>query len=423
MKIGIISINSHTKVLNFASPLHTMAFQQFLNEYGYKDNIIIDYKPCYYKEFDARHPYNHYKLHPHKNEKKQKNILKKWKELYVEREHRFDKFQAFIDKWYKQTDICYTPKKLDEVDPCCDIYMCVTDVIWKYNPNNGFDKGFFLAGKYMQGKGKIAYSASRGAKGYTEEQSAYFRELVSSFDYISVREKSLCDYINTEISQHASLVLDPVFLQERKFYDDLAVEPKERGYVLIYIVMEKTKELVVEAVEFAESRGLKVIELSEDMENRFIPKGTTHDVIYDIGIEEWLGYMKNADYIFTNSFHCCAFSIIFNKQFYAGPRAGDKVDWVLELFELTGRRVLTGRNNFSSEIDYKKVENLRIKYKQISKNYILNAIDNVELSIKNPIKGKVVNFLKKPKGIRLPLGRKSKIKNEIILKIKERLVK
>ena len=35
MKIGIISINAHTKVLNFASPLHSYAFQQFLKMHGY----------------------------------------------------------------------------------------------------------------------------------------------------------------------------------------------------------------------------------------------------------------------------------------------------------------------------------------------------------------------------------------------------
>ena len=46
MKIGIISINAHTKVLNFASPLHSYAFQQFLKMHGY-DSVIIDYKPNY----------------------------------------------------------------------------------------------------------------------------------------------------------------------------------------------------------------------------------------------------------------------------------------------------------------------------------------------------------------------------------------
>jgi len=48
MNIGIISINAHTKVLNFASPLHSYAFQKFLEMHGYEDTVIIDYKPVYY---------------------------------------------------------------------------------------------------------------------------------------------------------------------------------------------------------------------------------------------------------------------------------------------------------------------------------------------------------------------------------------
>ena len=52
MKLGIISINAHTKVLNPASPLHSYVFQQFLKKNGY-DSTIIDYKPVYYGSSDV----------------------------------------------------------------------------------------------------------------------------------------------------------------------------------------------------------------------------------------------------------------------------------------------------------------------------------------------------------------------------------
>lgn len=44
MNIGIISINMYTKGLNFACPLHTFAFQQFLLRNGIHATVI-DYKP------------------------------------------------------------------------------------------------------------------------------------------------------------------------------------------------------------------------------------------------------------------------------------------------------------------------------------------------------------------------------------------
>ena len=55
MKIGIISINMYSKGLNFACPLHTYAFQQFLLEKGF-DATVINYKPIYFDNFDLRNP-------------------------------------------------------------------------------------------------------------------------------------------------------------------------------------------------------------------------------------------------------------------------------------------------------------------------------------------------------------------------------
>jgi len=195
MKIAIISINAHTKVLNPASPLHSVAFQQFLKQNGI-ESTILDYKPVYYGKFDVRHPLFYYIDRPDPNPKTQAYLLRKWKQLFYAREKRFDRFDEFIEKYYEKTEVCYSAKKLDETDPGFDCYICATDVIWKSNRNKGFDRGFFLACKQMEGKKKIAYAASRGGRGYTCRQSKEFFDYISDIDYISVREKSLpapCD--------------------------------------------------------------------------------------------------------------------------------------------------------------------------------------------------------------------------------------
>ncbi|MBO5372843.1 MAG: polysaccharide pyruvyl transferase family protein [Lachnospiraceae bacterium] len=380
MKIGIISINAHTKVLNFASPLHSYAFQAFLEDNGI-ESTIIDYKPVYYGKFDVRHPLFYYVDHPDNDPVVQARLLKKWKNLFYEREYRFDRFEEFIQKYYKKTDVCYDAKMMETVDAGFDCYICVTDVIWKYNPKNGFDRGYLLACKQMEGKKKIAYAASRGAKGYTADQNKEFFDYISDIDYISVREKSLKEHIEKDSDLPVTHVLDPVFLQEKEFYYDLAIQPEKKGYVLLYIVMEKAKSLVKAAVQFAELHNLEVIELSENKEDENIPKGTHHKVIYDLGVEEWLGYMQNAEYIFTNSFHACCFSIIFGKQFFAGDRSGDKIDSVLEMFKLSSRRI-SGSSpdmaNSMADINYEAIDKLRYEYMQSSKDFILNAIHDME---------------------------------------------
>lgn len=376
MKIGILSINAHTKVLNFASPLHTYAFWKFLDNHGI-ESTIIDYKPVYYGKFDVKHPLFYYIDHPEKDLKEWKLLLKKWKNLFYERELRYERFEEFIKTYYKKTERCYTAQILETEDPGFDCYICASDVIWKNHVNIGFDKGFFLACKQMEGKKKIAYAASRGPRAYTDEQAKEFFDYISDMDYLSVREKSLKDYIRENSDLPVSLALDPVFFHEKEFYYEMARPPKQKGYVLIYIVMEQSRALVRTAVGFAKIRNLEVIELSEDLKDANIPKGTHHEVIYGIGIEEWLGYMQHAAYIFTNSFHACCFSIIFGKQFFAGARSGDKINSILELFELSSRRVLKNSPDVAAglpDIDFGEVDKLRHRYVKESADFILNAI-------------------------------------------------
>ncbi len=380
MKIAIISINAHTKVLNPASPLHTVCFQQFLKQNGI-ESTIVDYKPVYYGKFDPRHPLFYQIDYPDSDATIQKNILKKWRTLFYEREKRFDRFEEFIEKYYERTDKCYTAKILEKEDPGFDCYICVTDVIWKYNPNNGFDRGFFLACKQMDGKKKIAYAASKGANPYTTEQAKEFFDYVSDIDYISVREKSLQNYIQENSKLEVTHVLDPVFLQEKEFYDEMAILPKEKKYILIYLAMEKADNLVRTAVAYAKKHGYDVIELSEYPDHVDLADGVNYKLVYDIGVEEWLGYMMNAEYIFTNSFHACCFSIIFHKQFFVGARAGDKIDSVLELFGLEGRRVKGYAPELAeslADIDFTETEVLRKQYVKSSSDFILGAIRDLE---------------------------------------------
>lgn len=382
MKIGIISINAHTKVLNPASPLHTYAFWSFLKDNGI-DSTIIDYKPVYYGKFDVRHPLFYYAEHPMKDYATEKKKLKKWKNLFYDREKRYDRFEEFIQKYYVKTEKCYTAASVEKEDPGFDCYMCVTDVIWKYNPNNGFDRGFLLAANTFKGKKKIAYAASRGANGYTQEQGMTFFDYISDIDYISVREKSLKEYIEHNSDIPVSHVIDPVFLREKEFYYNLAITPPKKEYVLVYLAMERAIDLVKNAVAFAKERGLEVIELSEEPEDANIPEGTHHEVIYDIGVEEWLGYMQNAAYIFTNSFHACCFSIIFGKQFYVGKRAGDKIDSLLEMFNLSWRRIPEYDIDFVDsieDIDWQTVNVLKREYIESSSKFILDAIYALEQS-------------------------------------------
>ena len=96
----------------------------------------------------------------------------------------------------------------------------------------------------------------------------------------------------------------------------------------------------------------------------------------------------NAEYVFTNSFHGCCLSIIMNKQFFVGARDGQgkKIPNLLNIFDLSWRKLDTDNSPGTlPKIDYGRVEELRIYYSELSSQYILNAIHNLEYCDHHPL--------------------------------------
>lgn len=396
MKIAIISINMYSKGLNFACPLHNYAFQQFLLKNGI-ENEILNYTPIYFNNFDMRHPSiyyarisDNYKDSGRADENPTEynrltSLQEKWSELYEERERRYDKFQHFIDTNYRKTKQVYDSDLLEFLDPGFDCYICCTDVIWKKEPNFGFDRGFFLASTTMENKWKISYAASRGMFfSENSEDENWFLQSVNDIDAVSVREESLKNYLSEHLEKEITQVLDPVLLHEKEFYDSILVKPKEEHYLFLYYVMEKANDTVLQAVSYARAHHLKIVEITDlPLKRGKLSEYNDIDVTYryDMGIEEWLGYIRYADCVFTNSFHACCFSILFEKQLFVGKRDGDKVTNILNIFGLTDRRFTIDSDLITNplpDIDYSKVTPILRQKRQESADFILSNIHRME---------------------------------------------
>ena len=104
--------------------------------------------------------------------------------------------------------------------------------------------------------------------------------------------------------------------------------------------------------------------------------------LYSTGPREFVGLIKNAEYVCTNSFHATAFSIIYKKNFWAftdiehSISAGSRIDNITEMFGLK-HRVLNYKNmntvDFTEQIKFteemiKKRENIANEAKLFLKN-------------------------------------------------------
>lgn len=431
MKIGLISINMYSKRLNFACPLHNWAFQKFLEQNGIQ-STIIDYTPNYYDNFDLRHPVNYYNKKVEHWEKKYESALKTGKQAdislaakklkehsqlrdsfsryYHERASRYDKFQNFIDSNYIKTSEKYDSALLEIKDPGFDCYICVTDAIWKKEPYYGYEPGFFLASKCMDNKQKIAYAASTYFTESEEDQKlteAWIRDI----DYVFVREDFMKKSIQAKIREDVNQVVDPVLLHTADFYEDIIIKPKEENYLLLYYVMDQNPAIAEQAIKYARANNLKIIEISDQADENDFLKTHDPDAIfkYNIGIEEWLGYLKYATCVFTNSFHACCFCILFETIFFAGRRKYDKVGAVLDMVGLSQQ--ISNTQELSSyelpKINWESVRNKLSAKRKESQLLILGAIYAASHN-----SAKRTNYLEQRKNQEFPLfyniGKKAK---------------
>lgn len=347
--VGILSYNLYTSN-NYGAVLHTYAFQQYLDKVGI-NNVIVDYRP------------------PQRPFIKAKKIIKTkgWSFWF-----RSLKFKSFFKKYYRITDRTYNYDSLIHIDNISR-FVCETDVTWSFSKKYGFDKGFFCDFNNMKYKDNVAYSVDFGSKLFTPEAEEEIKYLAKNFKYISIRNVFKKDYLQNILNRNdIRIVADSVFLLDREDYMKIAKFPKmKKKYVLVYNCVENNEELLKTAKEFAQKNNLEVMELSLFKDNKTIEKK-----ILTASVEEFLGYVDRAEYIFTNSYHGICFSVLFNKQFYAFARTGnsEKIQSVLESFGLGERLYDEETGLIDKKIDYDIVKPQIAKVVAEAKDFINTAI-------------------------------------------------
>lgn len=162
---------------------------------------------------------------------------------------------------------------------------------------------------------KMAYAASIGLDRFPKNDEQKYLTLVNSFDKITVREASAADYLQRKLKKPIDVVCDPVFLLDEERWSEIADRPpQDKRYVLIYSVGGAERDCVEFARTLAAQRNLDTVAIHRSPHS---VKGARN--IRDAGPEEFLGWIRHADVVVTESFHGCCFSILFHKEFYCVP--------------------------------------------------------------------------------------------------------
>ncbi len=355
MKAGILTFHS---VTNIGAVLQAYALNETITQMGF-DAKVINYRPAYI--FGKRTPVGRRPYYIWNNFKRQTNY-----------KHFYSHFLPITDRVY------YEPKDLQSNPPNMDVYICGSDQVWNLKIlKERFDPGYFLD-FVSNNKKRIAYAPSFGD---TTEIPISLREKVidalNNFDALSVREESgrflLKDLLNKEVP----VVLDPCFLI--RDYSQAAVMPQKAPdqYIAVYYLDQSKgfRELVRRC---REKLNLPVVNISP----AHLREADINHI--DLGPHQWLGWMKNASFVCTNSFHGTVFSLIFRKNFLAfshqlRPKLNTRIVDLLSKIGLSSRFLLTEEGMdteriFYQDIDYCKSGKLLDDLIETSSGYLRSAL-------------------------------------------------
>lgn len=213
-------------------------------------------------------------------------------------------------------------------------YIVGSDQIWNPEITFGLREAYFGAFKSKNKKKVIAYGASFGGEALSAEYDGEFSRLIKHVDAVSVREGEGIPYVKRFYEGSVTSVLDPVFFLERESWEKIEKTPDQKGYILV-ILTERNSELIDYVRELSGKTGLAVIEVSAGT----WALGEGFPVDSSAGPSEFLGYIHEADYVVSNSFHAIAFSIIYQKRFlaFAHSSRGVRIRNILRIHGLEDR--------------------------------------------------------------------------------------
>lgn len=298
--------------------------------------------------------------------------------------------QKFIRSHCDVAERCETMLDERNMNFIANTFLLGSDVVWNYEIC-GRQAGHFFFLDFVDGnRKKIAFASSLGAgldaapDDYKRAVAAYLRD----FDYLSVREMNALDILQDQFKVSAEHVLDPVFLVNKKTYDEIADAGKletEPPYIMSYVLGPDMNKMEIQ--NHIES-VMSIPTVSYKNPNEKLVKYTElgHVVANNIDVEDWMRCIRDCELFFGDSFHGLCFSLIFHRPFiiYVHPDIAGlaRFESVLAECGLSDRLVFSNdpeRQNkidqlLATQIDWNDVDDRLAPHKERSEQWLKNAL-------------------------------------------------
>lgn len=295
-------------------------------------------------------------------------------------------FESFAHEYFKVSPYYDTREKLSEVTCNYSAFLVGSDQLWR---TDSVEHGYYTLEFVPDNILKVAYSTSFGITKVPWFQLEKNRRFMKRFDYIAVREKSGSKLIKDLTGRDVPVVLDPTLLFTGEQWMKIQqVEPIIEGrYILCYLLGNNPSQR--NFIKGLKKRtGLKIVALQHLDEYISDATNFADEAPYNVGPKEFLNLIRNADYVFTDSFHCSVFSILYRKNFFTFSRFSDtniqstntRIDNLLTLTGLESRRMTGDRSIdycLTLPLEFTDVDNKLESMRKLSFNYLREAFSSL----------------------------------------------
>lgn len=391
IKIGILTHYHDT--VNYGGALQAYALCKIIESFDCDCEQIdvdcfaecrnLDYKPSAIKRI----------LKPFLPTLKKIRRMKRHRELKAQSELRKTwrkSFENFTLNCIPHTKQQYFSQNIAEIVTEYDAFVVGSDQVW--NPIWYFEP-FFLTFA-PDSVPKIAYAASISQSCLSEKVKQKYSDHLKGFLAISVREENAVSLLSDIAPNTVEYVLDPTLLLTKEQWDDITSERIiHQPYVLCYFLGNDSNMRAV-AQDFARKRGMILVNIPHATALYHTADANFGDIKQEApSPNDFLSLIKNAEYIFTDSFHAMVFSVVFEKQFFVFERQNyasmsTRTESFMKLLRASERFCNSEEGSILSyieslpDIDYSdSFENLA-QMKEKSLEFLQNSLNTAKLIVK-----------------------------------------
>ena len=292
-------------------------------------------------------------------------------------------FREYNSKFLKLTKRIKNMKDFKNLNNEFDTFVVGSDQVWRIIWLKEKSLHYFFD-FVNDDKKKIAYAASFGVDCWegTPELTEKIKPLIKRFDHISVREESGIDICKNIFGiDNAVCVLDPTLMISREDYQPILDDWQDKSHLkkkcVAHMLLDDTAELKKESQNIADYLKADINYIKGKSFKIF-----GKDITFYNKVSQWLTYLKDAELVITDSFHCTVFSLIFHKRFVVVANKARGIARLETLLSKVGleERFFTDIKDvmksgiLDKEIDYNEVDKKLEVHRKYSMDFLKKAL-------------------------------------------------